>query len=58
MARLMVYPGEAPAAMLANVIKTWRDPEVQALRDQVKSIPVPEGKYDSTKEEKHWSRIE
>ena len=25
MDRLKVYPGEAPASLMANVLKTWRD---------------------------------
>jgi large subunit ribosomal protein L13 len=35
MARLKVYPGPAPEAVLRNAVSTWRDAELTALRNQV-----------------------
>jgi len=40
LARLRVFPDAAPEAELKKVITTWRDPEVQALRASVDTIPV------------------
>lgn len=40
--RLKIFPGAAPPELLKNVLTTWRDPEVQALRAQSKQEP-PEG---------------
>jgi hypothetical protein len=37
---LRVFPDAAPESELKKVITTWRDPEVNALRASVKTIPV------------------